>query len=75
MQQPLADWTRRVDALCREHLACDWQDPSGDHEPLESGYEAGQTPMEFVRCIDDVDSCRHGRPPAPPLNPRPVRYG
>lgn len=47
--QPLADWTRRVDALCREHLACDWHDLSGDHEPLESGYEAGQTPMEFVR--------------------------
>lgn len=49
MMQPLDDWTRSVDVLCRQHLACSWQDLSGDPEPLAGGYEAGQTPMEFVR--------------------------
>lgn len=28
--QPLADWTRCVDALCRAHLGCGWKDLSGD---------------------------------------------
>lgn len=49
MVQPFAEWTRSVDALCREHLACSWQDLCGDPEPLEAGYEAGHTSMEFVR--------------------------
>lgn len=49
MLQPFDDWTRSVDAQCREHLACSWQDLSGDTGPLESGYDIGQTPMEFVR--------------------------
>lgn len=61
MLQALDDWTRSVDGLCRRHLACDWQDLCGDHEPLERGHEAGQTPMEFVRWFaEKYDLARTG---------------
>jgi hypothetical protein len=43
------EWCLAVDALCRAHLACGWRDLAGDGEPLERGYEAQQSPMEFVR--------------------------
>lgn len=44
-------WCREVDALCREHLACGWGDLCGDSEPLERGFEAGETPMAFVEWL------------------------
>ena len=43
------DWVVTVDALCRAHLACDWNDLCGDMEPLRSAFEAGDEPRVFVR--------------------------
>jgi hypothetical protein len=43
------EWCLTVDALCRAHLACGWRDLAGDREPLERGYEAGESPSAFVR--------------------------
>jgi hypothetical protein len=43
------EWCLTVDALCRTHLACGWRDLAGDPEPLERAFEAGESPMAFVR--------------------------
>lgn len=42
------EWAEQVDLLCRAELACSWADLCGDREPLESGFDVGQTPREFV---------------------------
>lgn len=42
-------WTNEVDTLCRHHLACSWQDLCGDEPPLRRAFEAGDTPLEFVK--------------------------
>lgn len=47
------EWAQRVDALCRTHLACSWDDLAGDREPLERGFEWGQTPLEFVQWLTE----------------------
>lgn len=43
-----ARWANEVDTLCRHHLACSWQDLSGDELPLRRAFEAGDTPIKFV---------------------------
>ena len=43
------EWASEVDTLCRHHLACSWQDLSGDEPPLRRAFEAGDSPIEFVR--------------------------
>lgn len=45
------EWALTVDALCRAHLACGWRDLCGDLFPLERGFEAGETPIGFVRWL------------------------
>lgn len=44
-------WCHEVDALCREHFVCGWDDLCGDPEPLERGFEAGESPMAFVEWL------------------------
>ena len=43
------DWALTVDALCRRHLACSWHDLCGDMTPLKAAFEAGDSPLTFVR--------------------------
>ena len=43
------EWALTVDALCREHLACSWRDLCGDIGPLRVAFEAGESPIAFVR--------------------------
>jgi hypothetical protein len=43
------EWASTVDALCLAHLACGWHDLCGDLPPLQAGFNAGQSPIEFVR--------------------------
>lgn len=45
------DWCEEVDRLCTRHLYLDWEGLSGDEEPLQVGYMAGETPMEFVEGV------------------------
>lgn len=44
-----SEWARDVDVLCRHHLGCSWDDLCGDEQPLRRGFEARDTPLEFVR--------------------------
>jgi len=44
-----SEWSNDVDTLCRHHLACSWDDLCGDEPPLRRSYDAGDTPLEFVR--------------------------
>lgn len=42
-------FAREVDALCVKHLGCTWAELAGDREPLETSFNDGWTPMQFVQ--------------------------
>jgi hypothetical protein len=43
------EWALAVDAICRTHLACGWNDLCGETPPLRVAFDAGEPPMAFVR--------------------------
>lgn len=42
------EWLQQVEFLCVSHLACTWNDLSGEVEPLRTAYDAGDEPLAFV---------------------------
>lgn len=42
-------WMLEVDRFCRTHLACSWNDLCGDLGPLQSAFDNGDEPLQFVR--------------------------
>lgn len=45
------EWALTVDALCRRHFVCSWDDLSGELEPLRTSYENGETPRQFIEWL------------------------
>jgi hypothetical protein len=60
------EWALTVDALCRAHLACGWRDLCGDSLPLQRGFEAGETPLGFVRWLTEKYDLEWVRAPTKP---------
>jgi hypothetical protein len=46
-------WAASVDQLCVNHLACSWAEFAGDVEPLQSAFNDGESPEQFVVRIRD----------------------
>lgn len=42
-------WRNEVERLCPIHLYCSWWDLCGDEGPLIDGFNAGLSPLAFVR--------------------------
>jgi hypothetical protein len=45
------EWALGVDALCRRHFVCSWDDLSGELEPLRTSYDYGETPRQFIEWL------------------------
>lgn len=49
-------WTLTVDLLCRNKLACSWNDLCGDKQSLRDAFESGLSPDQFVdRWVEKYD--------------------